>query len=111
MNRNLFTQSIRDFNRCSLYKGASDTWVKTNKIIKKGFDYENFKTFQSNTNFYSIIGIEAHPSLTFNNFKEKKIFDSLKLIFKFNESSIICLMTCKGFFGMINEFTKLMSFL
>ena len=42
---------------------------------------------------------------------EKKIFDSLKLIFKFNESSIICLMTCKGFFGMINEFTKLMSFL
>jgi putative sugar O-methyltransferase len=85
MNRKLFTQSIRDFNRCSLYKGASDTWLKTNKIIKKGFDYENFKTFQSNTNFYSIIGIEAHPSLTFNNFEEKKIFDSL---IKTEESNI-----------------------
>ena len=85
MNRNLFTQSIRDFNRCSLYKGASDTWLKTNEIIKKGFDYENFKTFQSNTIFYSIIGIEAHPSLTFNNSEEKKIFDSL---IKTGESNI-----------------------
>jgi len=85
MDKNLFVQSINDLNRCSYYGGTSDTWLKTNKIIKKGFDYENFKTLQSNTNFYSIIGMEAHPSLTFDNPQEKKIFDSL---IKTEESNI-----------------------
>lgn len=77
MNKNLFIQAIKDFKRCAQYKGTSDTWIKTNEIIKNGFDYDNIKTLESNTNFSSITQIENHPSLIFDSTSEKKIFDSL----------------------------------
>ena len=55
----------------------SDRPQNHRKLKKCTFDYENIKTLRSNTNFYSIIAIEGHPSLTFDNPQEKKIFDSL----------------------------------
>ena len=76
---------IYDLNRCSDLGNTSDTWVTTIDIIKKGFDYENLKTLQSNTNFTTIVNTETHPSLTFDNPDEKKIFDS---IVKTKESNI-----------------------
>jgi len=85
MNKKLFDRCLSDLKRCSDLGNTSDTWIKTSNIIKKGFDFNNLKNLQSNTNFYSIVGIDTHPALTFDNPEEKRIFDS---IVKTKESNI-----------------------
>ena len=70
MGKKIFLQLIKDLSRCSKYKEMSDTHTKTTINIKRGLNYDNFKSLQSNSFIYSLNTHENHPSFIFdNNFK------------------------------------------
>ena len=77
MGKKMFLQLIKDLSRCSKYKEVSDTHIKTTVNIKRGLNYDNFKSLQSNSFIYSLNTHENHPSLIFDNNEEKKIFERL----------------------------------
>ena len=55
--KKIFLQLIKDLSRCSKYKETSDTHIKTTVNIKRGLNYDNFKSLQSNSFIYKLLGV------------------------------------------------------
>jgi putative sugar O-methyltransferase len=77
IKKKIFLQLIKDKSRCYKYTKTSDTYIETTKNIKKGLNYDNFKSLLSNSYVYSITTSEYHPSLIFDSYGEEKIFKKL----------------------------------